>query len=271
MNKIFVALMLAGCIFKPAFGEEIKVSSSSIAQLSQVVSTSTFVWKQETTSGAYVVGEDLQFIVAWKFITVGYAHMGVDSIQDMGGRKAYHIATSAMSSPFFDNFYRVRDANESWIDTESLCSLKYMSLNDENNKKHNETILFDQVNHIFNILESKKHGTIPAYVQDVLSSLYYVRTKELVIGQDIIVDAHSGDLSWPLKVKVLKREKVSVPAGDFDCFLVEPALREEAGIFQQKGKLWVWLTADDRKIPVLMRSQIVVGAVEARLTGIKLK
>jgi len=260
--------MLAGCLFKPSFCEEIKVSSSSV---NQTIPAGPFVWKQETTSGAYVVGEDLQFTVAWKFIPVGYAHMGVESIQEIGGRKAYHIATSAMSSPFFDNFYRVRDTNESWIDMESLCSFKYMSLNDESNKKHNETILFDQINHTFDILESKKHGIIPAYVQDVLSSLYYVRTKELVIGQDVIVDAHSGDLSWPLKIKVLTKEKVTVPAGTFECFVVEPALREDAGIFQQKGKLLIWLTADSRKIPVLMRSQIVVGSVEARLTGIKLK
>jgi len=268
MNKLLIAFLLACCALKPSFCEEIKISSVSV---NQPIPSAPFVWKQETTSGAYVVGEDLQFIVAWKFITVGYAHMGVESIQEIGGRKAYHIATSAKSSSFFDNFYRVRDANESWIDTESLCTLKYMSLNDENNNKKNETILFDQVKHTFDILESSKTGTIPAYVQDVLSALYYVRTKELVVGHDVIVDAHSGDLSWPLKVKVLKREKVSVPAGEFDCLLVEPALREDAGIFQQKGKLLVWLTADAKKIPVLMRSQIVVGSVEARLTGIKLK
>jgi hypothetical protein len=53
--------------------------------------------------------------------------------------------------------------------------------------------------------------------------------------------------------------------------VVEPVLRIGAGIFQAKGRLLVWLTADDKKIPVLMSSKIVVGSVQARLTGMRLK
>jgi len=62
-----------------------------------------------------------------------------------------------------------------------------------------------------------------------------------------------------------------VPAGEFECFVVEPVLRIGTGIFQAKGRLLVWLTADSKKVPVLMRSQIVVGSVEARLTEMRLK
>jgi hypothetical protein len=230
-----------------------------------------FEWRKESTNGSFELGEDLKFDIAWKFIVVGHATMAVESMQDVGGRQAYHIATAAKSSSFFDNFYRVRDTNESWIDSESLCTLKYASVNDENNRRKLETILFDQVDHKFTILESSKTGTIPAFVQDVLSSLFYLRTKELTVGKDIILDAHSGDLSWPLRVKVHRKETINVPAGRFECFVVEPGLREDAGIFQAKGKLLVWLTADSKKVPVLLRSQIVVGSVEAKLVSMKLK
>jgi len=262
-------LMMSALLFivpQIARAEQPVIASTQSAQ-----GAGAFTWRHEPLNGAYCLGEELKFVIAWKFIIVGYASMSVANIQEVGGRKAYHIATAARSTEFFDNFYRVRDTNESWIDMESLCTLKYASINDENNKKKNETIMFDQINRTFTILESSKTGTIPAWVQDVLSSLYYIRTKELVVGRDVIVDGHSGDLSWPLKVRVLKREKIEVPAGKFDCFMVEPTLREDAGIFQAKGRLLVWLTADERKIPVLMRSQIVVGSVEAKLSELKLK
>jgi len=298
-----VCIFFAGCLTVPAFAGQPELTASTTGELNNKLEQSAATWPELTASTATVFknklehatttwpelsaptttwrkmppvtsfdpGESLQFEVAWQFIVVGYAHMDVAGIVDMKGRKAYHIYTAAKSSSFFDTFYRVRDTNESWIDKESFCSLKYSSRNDEDNRKKDETIDFDQVNHTFTIIESSKTGRIPDWVNDVLSALYYVRTQELVVGKDIEVDAHSGDLSWPLVVKVHRREKVTVPAGEFDCFVVEPVLRIGAGIFQAKGRLLVWLTADDKKIPVLMSSKIVVGSVQARLTGMRLK
>ncbi|MBI1979160.1 MAG: DUF3108 domain-containing protein, partial [Elusimicrobia bacterium] len=58
-------------------------------------------------------------------------------------------------------------------------------------------------------------------------------------------------------------------AGKFDCFLVEPFIRER-GLFIQKGKkLKVWLTADEKKIPVKMRAEVFIGHVSAELTEMK--
>jgi hypothetical protein len=68
-----------------------------------------------------------------------------------------------------------------------------------------------------------------------------------------------------LVVRVLRREKVKTKAGRFSCLVVEPGMREE-GIFIQKGrKLQLWLTDDDRKVPVLMQVEVFFGHVTARL------
>ena len=231
-------------------------------------SPSDFVWRSETNN-AYSSNEKLRFEVAWQFIVVGYASMDVRGIESINGRPAYHIFTEARSAPFFDVFYKVRNTNESWIDSQSLCSLKYEAVSDEKDNRKVETEIFDQINHTFLLVEKNKSGTAPAWVQDVLSSLYYIRTRDLSVGQEYVLDAQSGDTSWPLKVKVLKKEKIRVPAGSFECFVVEPSIREGAGIFQAKGKLLVWLTADSRKTPVLMRSKIAVGSIEARLKSVE--
>jgi hypothetical protein len=229
-----------------------------------------FLWRQEPYT-VFDLGEKLTFAVRWKFITVGYATMEVRDIENISGRQAYHIVTAARSAPFFDNFYKVRDVNESWMDVESLCSLKFCSRISENSTKRDETILLDHEKQQFQIVESGKTGEIPRWVQDVLSSLYYLRNKELVIGKEISIDAHSGDKSWPLQVKVLRRETVEVPAGKFVCYVVEPAIRKGAGIFDARGTLQVWLTADDKKVPVMMRSKIAVGSIDALLTKMQLK
>jgi hypothetical protein len=56
-----------------------------------------------------------------------------------------------------------------------------------------------------------------------------------------------------------------VPAGSFKCYVVEPNIREGAGIFQAKGTLSVWLTNDNKKTPVEMSSEIAIGSIKADL------
>ena len=63
----------------------------------------------------------------------------------------------------------------------------------------------------------------------------------------------------------LRREMIEVPAGRFKTGVVEPFLRQE-GIFVQKGKrLQVWLTDDERHVPVFMRVEIIFGSISAYL------
>ena len=120
--------------------------------------------------------------------------------------------------------------------------------------------------------DQKKHlafadgDTIPIkeYVQDALSSLYYIRTISLEVGNSVFIEHHSDKKNYSLEVKVLRREKVKVPAGEFDCLVVEPMLRA-SGIFKHTGKLTVWLTNDKFKIPVLMKSKVAVGSIASKL------
>jgi hypothetical protein len=227
---------------------------------------SAFTWRKLPNS-AFKPGEKLKFQVRWQFIVVGSATMDVENIVTLLNRTAYHIVVRAVSAPFFDNIYKVRNTNESWIDEQSICSLKFFSSNLEGKYYKNETITYDQEKGAFLIEEKNKSGTIPPFAQDVLSSLYYLRTMDLEVGKTYSIDAHSGDLSWPLSVKVLRKETVKVPAGEFETFVVEPSIREGSGIFQAKGKLRVWLTDDQYKIPVMMSSKIPVGSIIAELVG----
>ena len=252
----------------PAFAKMVVAVCVCFCACTAVTATEDFVWRTEELKG-FAPHESLRFHVRWKFITVGTATMEVRGITPVNGREGYHIYSEARSAAAFDNFYKVRDTNESWIDTQSLCSLQFASHINEAGHRRDETIVFDHPAGAYRILESSKTGSAPVFVQDVISALYYLRTRDLEVGKEISVDAQSGDKAWPLKIKVLRKEKIKVDAGTFKCIVVEPAIREGAGIFQAKGKLWVWLTDDARKLPVMMRSKIAVGSITAELREIK--
>jgi hypothetical protein len=83
------------------------------------------------------------------------------------------------------------------------------------------------------------------------------------------VDNHTDKKNYPLEVKVLKKERVEVDAGTFDCLVVQPIL-QAAGVFEQKGTLTVWLTDDQKKMPVLMKSKVVIGSITTELTDYSL-
>ena len=108
---------------------------------------------------------------------------------------------------------------------------------------------------------------ISSGAQDILSSLYYVRMMDLEVGRSVFIENHADKKNYPLEIRVLKKERIKVPAGEFDCTVVEPVLRS-AGLFSQKGRLTVWLSDDEARIPVLMKSKVVIGSISAVLTEV---
>lgn len=228
-----------------------------------------FQWRQ--LKGNLPAKEDLVFDVYWKFVKVGKGTLEIKGFEEVNGRIAYHIYSQAQSAPFFDNFFKVRDTNESWLDTESLCSLRYFTNISEGGWKKYEQLDFNHEHKQFarNDDGTMKYGDTVSWVQDVISSLYFIRTLDLEVGKEYVFDAHSGDDTWPLKTKVIGKETVKVEAGTFDCLILEPSLREDAGIFKAKGKLKVWVTNDDKKMPVKMKSKIPVGSISAELSTYK--
>jgi hypothetical protein len=218
-------------------------------------------------------GEDFLYAIRWGAITGGHSTLSVRSVQDVDGRPAYHLVSEAHSSGIVDSFYHVDDRNEAWLDAETPRSLRYSQRIREGKYHVDDSVVlnydekrFHRVKHRIDKSQTKEtDGELNAPVLDVFSSLYYVRTLPLEVGKSFTVDVHSGNKIYPLIVKVKRRETVKVKAGKFDCFRVEPMLREP-GLFVSKGKsLEVWITADSRRMPVLMRSEIFIGHVSAEL------
>ncbi|TBR19175.1 DUF3108 domain-containing protein [bacterium] len=219
--------------------------------------------------------EKLTYEVKWGVVTMGTSDVAVQEAVDFNGQPAYHIVSHARTTGFGDRFYKVRDLNEAWMHVGDLRSLGYSKQLREGSFFRDEWVVFDYPNKAFLAKRVNKDetfsystGTVPGAVQDILSSIYLVRPRRLAVGDEIVLDVNTRS-NWPLTIKVLRKHKVKVPAGTFSCVVVEPMLRDE-GIFIQKGRsLQVWLTDDDRHIPVLMQVDILIGSISAYLTKIE--
>jgi len=215
------------------------------------------------------VGETLVFELKYGFIAAGDAVMMIQELATERGRLCYHIVSVAESKPFFSVFFRVRDVAESYMDVRDLVSLRFEKHIQEGDFRSDDVALFDQDRHV--ALYPKRDQLVPLSLaaQDILSSLYYVRMMDLEVGGSVSIENHADKKNYPLEIQVLRRERVDVPAGTFDCVVVEPKLKG-AGLFRHSGRLWVWLTDDERHLPVLMKSKVIIGSVAAVLTDYRL-
>lgn len=217
-------------------------------------------------------GEFLEYELKWGIFSVGTANLQAERVEEFNGEPAVRIVSEAKSNRFCDGFYKVRDLNESWIHAGEFHSLGYSKKLREGGFFRDEWVLYDYPRKAWLSKTTNKDGSfayrageVPGPVQDILSSMYFIRTKPLNVGDDIVMDVNTRE-NWPLVVKVKRKTRVTVPAGTFHCVIVEPFLRQE-GIFVQKGKrLQVWLTDDARRLPVYLSVDVFFGSVSAALT-----
>jgi hypothetical protein len=218
-------------------------------------------------NNAFKEGEKLTFDLNYGFVTAGIAVMNIPKIKKISGRNAYHVTFEVNSVPSFDMFYKVRDRYETYIDVEGLFPWRFEQHIREGGYTRDFSAFFDQRKGIAKTSEGEYE--IPLYVNDIMSAFYYARTfdyTKMKVNDLIHLQNFYKDKVYDLDVRYLGKETIEVPAGKFDCFIVEPLVRE-GGLFKHEGTIIVWLTDDELKVPVKVRTKIIVGYVEAKLTS----
>jgi hypothetical protein len=248
-------------------GDSLGRGEATAESLAQGPAIITLGELREVPNKAFGVGERLIFEISYGPIKAGTAVMEVKEVVPLNDRDCYHVISTARSNRFFSSFFKVEDRVESFFDARGLFTWRFEQHLREGEYRADRFAHYDQLAHT--VTTNRGTMDIPPYVQDVLSTLYYVRTQHLEVGQVLYVTNHSGRKIYPLAVRVHRRELVKVPSGTFDCFVVEPMLKA-GGLFKHEGRIWVWLTADQKKMPVLMKTKVIIGTIDAKLKSYKL-
>jgi uncharacterized protein DUF3108 len=222
---------------------------------------------------AFQPGETLKYDVSWSnIVTAGTAVMEVKEERLSDGKEVLMFVLSGRSAGLVDQFIRVNDTVTSVFDPLDMQSISYKLNENYGKKKRSRELIFDRERkRVVSRLNDDPPETfdIPDQEQDALSSLYYLRTKEdFTVGKAMVIFVHDGGKNWSVEVQILGREKVKTPAGEFATIKVRTYPRHE-GVFMNKGVVFIWLTDDSRKVPVLMKSTLKVGSFVFTLTDMK--
>jgi hypothetical protein len=214
---------------------------------------------------SFGVGEKLLFDVNYGFITAGKAEMLIPELDTVLGTTTYKVQFIVRTTPTFDFFFEVRDRYETYLDTGGIFPWRFEQHIKEGKFTRDYSAIFDQKN----LIARTGEGDFPItqYVHDIMSAFYYARTidfSNLNPGHRIHLQNFFKGKVNPLDVKFLGRQKVSVAAGTFNCVIVEPMVKE-GGLFKSEGRILIWMSDDELKIPVKVSTKVVIGSIDAEL------
>ncbi|WP_461209036.1 DUF3108 domain-containing protein [Desulfocurvus sp. DL9XJH121] len=219
-------------------------------------------------------GETLTYSLRWQAIPAGEAVLRVLPPEDLDGVPAQHFRLTATSNAFVDAFYKVRDVVDAYTDRNVERSLLYVKRQREGSYHRDITVnfLWDKGRAQYSNLVNgpKEPIVILPGTMDPLSVFYAFRAMPVAEGVRVMRPVSDGVKCVIGEAAVLSRQEIEVPAGRFDTFLVEPDLAHVGGVFKKSkdAKLRVWVTADERHIPVKVASKVVVGHFYALLVGL---
>lgn len=208
-------------------------------------------------------GERMEYDVKFGVLRVGNAHMEVVALDNLRGRPAWHTAFWVQGGNFM---YRVNDVYESWMDAETLSSLRFVQELEEGGKDTERRFEIYPERAIF-VQTSKKPAKEEQSVSQPLddgSFLYFIRTIPLEVGKTYDFNRYFRPDRNPVRIKVLRKERIKVPAGTFDAIVVQPVIKTK-GIFSENGHAEVWLSDDDKHIMLQLKSKLSFGSLNLYL------
>ncbi len=228
--------------------------------------TSSDVRYPSVRNTAFQVGETLRYRVTYGFMDAGEAIMEVKSTSKKGGnRSLYHVVGTGRTLGGFNAFYKVRDVYESYIDRESIMPWYFKRDVNEGGYTINQDYTFKQ--NEFKVYNGEKHFQTPMGVQDMVSSFYKARTLDfrgLKPGKIFSFPCFMDDEIYQLKIKYVGDEIVRVRKGKFKCHKFVPVV-QTGRYFENEEDVQFWVTADENKIPLLVKAKIPVGTVKMHL------
>jgi hypothetical protein len=208
------------------------------------------------------VGEKVKYGVWWGILgRRGEATSEVVAIDTLRGRPSYHLWFHLRGSVLGVG---INDTQESWLDTETLSSHRFKQDLNQPRYKRLRTLDFYPAELLWRRVEKPDSGALATDSPlDDVSFLYWIRTLDLEVGKRYEFNRYYKESGNPVAVEVLRKEQVEVPAGTFNTIVVRPAIRT-TGMFKD-GDAEVYFSDDERRIVVMMKTQLPIGKATMRL------
>lgn len=198
-------------------------------------------------------GERLTYDVQFGSKRVGQGYLHVDErLVTLRGRPTYRASMGLEGRLWpFSVDYTFR----SWMDVATLASHRYIQDQKGTDARFRAYEIYPAQQRWERADIEEEGETISQEPMDQVSFLYFVRTLPLEVGDEYVLNHYFKEDGNPVIIRVLRRELKEVPAGTFECIVIEPIIRT-SGLFGDGGQAEIYLTADESHRMVYMLSRI---------------
>ncbi len=213
----------------------------------------------------FTIGEQIQYTVRWQMLEAGKAIFKVNNFARIDGEDAYHFSLEVKSTRFIDMIYKIRDRLEGFTDKQFSQSQLYKKTQSGRDKKQ-VVVLFDwkeKTATYSNFGGERDPIEIPFETFDPVSAFYKMRSLDFEKDQTPSFSVSDGKKKFIQTGKVIRKEKITVPSGTYETYLISPQVNHFSGVFEKSENPTVklWVTADKKKIPVRIKVQVFIGSI----------
>ena len=213
----------------------------------------------ESVARPFGPGEKLTYAVRVGPLGKGTAVAEIVGIDTVRGRQVLHSVFRITGSLLM---FKVRDLYESWFDPNTLVSLRYHQDIDQGPYDRNRTYeIFPGDKYLD--ANQKEFETVEQPLDDG-AFLYFLRTIPLEVGKTYSWNRYFKPDRNPVRVTVVRRERIRVPAGEFDAIVLQPKIKAK-GIFAEQANAEVWIADDDTRMMLQMKTKLPFGSVQFQL------
>lgn len=224
---------------------------------------------------AFDAGEWFKFRIHYGIFTASYATLEVKE-ETLDNKSVYHVQGEGKSSGLLSMFFKVEDYYETYIDKNEVKPYRFIRNINEGGYKKDIVIDFDHDKKealVFNKkYNTKKTFPLKDNAQDMMSAFYYLRnnvdTANLNRGDEFTVNMFFDSKNYKFKLKFLGKEIVKTKMGRIQALKFRPIVVADR-VFKEEESLTVWVSDDDNRMPLKIKAEILVGAIEADLVAFK--
>ena len=211
------------------------------------------------TKVPFHVGEKMTYQAKVNFINAGTATMSVEDIESIRGRPTYHTIFDVRGKLLL---FHVNDHYESWFDTASLVSLHHTQHIDETKNQADRTYDFYPERKIY-VRNGVENPSVPDPL-DEGSFIYFMRSVPLEVGKTYEFNRYYHVDRNPVVIQVERKERIKVPAGEFDAIVVKPIIKSK-GLFSENGDAEIWFSDDSSRTVLRLKSKLPFGTLYLEL------
>ncbi len=212
------------------------------------------------------VGESFDFKLEAKWFLIsgsGTASLAVSALDTVRGNPSYRLDFRTKGGI---TVFKINDVQRSWLDARELFAHRFEQKLDQTGYSRDKTYEFlpDEMKFV-NLANPSDSGTLASALPlDDVSFIYFIRTLPLKVGDEYNASRYFKSGGNPVTVRVLRTERITVPAGSFDAVVVQPIIRTK-GLFSEGGEAEVWFSNDARHIPLRVRAKVSIATLTMEL------